>query len=236
MTPLDDVRLRLLLGRTWRYLRYLHFREAVLLAKPKTILCIGAGQALAELALAIEFPHIRLHVTDVKSERTPNYKAAVALAGRWGVTNIVFGLCDITQPTDFRADLVASIEVLEHIADDLTVAANMRAAGRNVFCLVPFADAVTNCNPEKRRKAWEKHEHFVCGYDSEALCSLFGPPIAMRGCYWLDAGQDLRTRLMGASDEEIRSHTTALMTHAQNDIRHAVPVRTIDAAGIWGLF
>jgi hypothetical protein len=140
------------------------------------------------------------------------------------------------RPTTFRADLVCSVEVLEHIEDDERAAAGMREAGRRVFCLVPFADAATNADPERRRKAWERHEHFVVGYDAQTLSARFGGPIVMRGCYWSDAGAVLRRQLTDSTDDAIRARAPALFELAQSDLRDAVPVGPEDASGIWGLF
>src|SRR4029453_16490620 len=100
ISPMDVVRLELLRGKTWRYLRYLHLREGLLAAQDcRSVLSIGCGRGLAELALAIEFPQVSFHLTDIEGEKTPHYGAAQNHVRRWKLGNVTFGVCDILQPT-----------------------------------------------------------------------------------------------------------------------------------------
>ena len=117
---LDRIRLQLLREKKWRFLRYVHLREAFLAAspRPRSLLAVGAGVALAELAMALEFPNLSIRVTDIKSKTTPNYGRATIWATRWKLKNISFGIFDLHEPTSETADFVEAIEVLEHIKND----------------------------------------------------------------------------------------------------------------------
>ncbi len=232
LSPLEAVRLRLLREKKWRYLRYRHLREAFRHAGDcATVLSIGAGRAYAELALALEFPDKRFHVTDIHGEETPCYQKSQALAEHWQLGNITFGICDVLDASQPEADLVMSVEVLEHIEDDAQAAANMRAlARRAVFCLVPFADAAAQADPERRRLHWEQHRHFRPGYSAADLTGLFPEPRVIRGCYWRDAGILFRRKLNDLPPDRI---TLDLALEAEADVRFGVPWRIEDSAGIW---
>lgn len=233
---LRRVRLQLLLHRRWAYLRYLHMREGLLAAgNIQSVLVVGCGRGVAEVALAIEFPHIWFHLTDIESERTPNYKQAQRLVTAWSLRNVTFGILDIlARQRQNQFDLVASVEVLEHIDDDDSAAVAMRTlASRYVFALVPFADEVSNRDTMRRQQAWERHEHYRVGYDAEALRRLFPDVIVARGCYWSDTGVQLRRRLQNASDDDICEDLDELLYLAQRDVRKAVPDTLQDGLGIW---
>ena len=171
-------RLTLLRGKTWRYLRYLHFRDAVArVANDVESICVcGAGHGDSELAVAAEYPDITFTLTDIVDTEHgyPNYHATMDLAWKWGIENLKFSVWNVLEPTRRRFDLVASTEMLEHIKDDRAAVANMRqAASKFVYCLVPFADKATNANPVKRKQAWDKHKHHVFGYDETNSASCF---------------------------------------------------------------
>ena len=235
LSPLESVRARLLQGRKWRYLRYLHLRSAFALTREVgTVMSVGAGNALAELALALEHPEVQFLVTDVDSSKAPSRRLCETLARNWKVENLSFGAYDALQPSSLAADMVVSIEVLEHIEADATAAQNMNAAARRfVFCLVPFADRATNAHPARRRRAWLTHEHFRPGYDHETLAALFPNPVAIRGCYWADAGRPFRERLSALPDDEILSRRDELQAEAERDLRPGVPSLSVEASGIW---
>lgn len=188
------------------------------------------------MALALEFPEIRFHLTDIESETTPNYQNARGLAERWGLENVTFGVRDILEPEPDRYDLVTSVEVLEHIEDDARAVESMRAAANKyVFVLVSFADQKTNADENLSRKALRSHEHCRVGYEADRLQSLLPDVVAMRGCYWRERGGKLRERLKGLQDEEISASLTELGAEARNDIVEAVPSVYPEAQGIWAL-
>jgi len=222
-------------GRTWRYLRYLHFRDYLSrVAHEVDSVCVcGTGHGLAELACAIEFPHIRFTLTDIIASGYPNYYRAMSHAWQWGVDNIQFSVWNVLHVTHRRFDLVASTEMLEHVPDVRRAVRNMRsAANKYVYCLVPFADDATNADPAKRERVWRDHEHFVFGFDAKSLESLFGKAEHMAGAYWSDAGLPFRQKLAAMSPDEITASLEALAAEAEADLRDGQPKVLRDAAGI----
>ncbi len=240
---LDELVVQLLLQRKWSYLRYVHLREGLLAAGPiESVLSIGAGRGLAELALAVEFPTIRFVITDVASERTPNYQLAQDRARSWKLPNVEFGIVDATRPIEGRFDLVASVEVLEHIEDDEATIANMRAAARRfIFCLVPYADDATLADPRQQRRAWARHQHYRFGYSPDRFRVLFDDIAAMRGCYFRRAGYPLRLAVDALEDGAIRARAAEFEAAARADVADelptapATPGEPVDAQGIWVL-
>lgn len=234
---LDEVVVQLLLQRKWSYLRYVHLREGFLAAPDvKSVLAIGAGRGLAELALALEFPKVRFRITDVASDRTPNYQWAQERVRAWQLPNVEFGLLDVTKPIEERFDLVASVEVIEHIEDDEAAIAHMRAAARKyVFCLVPFADDATLADPRQARRAWARHQHYRFGYSPERFRKLFDDVAAMRGCYFRDQGFVLRQILDTQDDDAIRSRARELAEAASGDVVDRLPDTPDQTQGIWVL-
>lgn len=237
---LQKARTQLLLHRRCAYLRYLHLREGLreTLARQnvETFLAVGCGRGVAETALAIEHPTIHFHLTDVESERTPNYQQALAMAEEWGIPNVTFGVLDVLSPTASRWDLVTSVEMLERLEDDNAAAeALCRLSTGRVFTLVPFSDRVSNADRRLREKVWANHGQFRVGYEETRLHELFPGAELVRGAYWRDAGAKLRDWLQAAEVDAIREDAENLMRSAEADVRHQVPVHLNEAAGIWCL-
>lgn len=232
---LPVVQLALLRGRTWRYLRYLHFRDYLsrVSNEVETVCVCGAGHGFAELACALEFPHIKFTLTDIIAEGYPNYHRTMVHAWRWGLDNLQFSVWNVLHQTDRRFDLVASTEMLEHVPDIPRAVRNMRkAATKYVYCLLPFADDVTNADPVKRERVWNDHQHFIFGLDQKSLQSLFGDPEYIAGAYWYDAGLPFRQKLAALTEAEIESSVPELANEALADLRDAVPQTLRNAAGI----
>lgn len=234
---LAQMRNALILKRRWSYLRYLHAREALVLAEDiESVLIVGSGHGFAEIALALEFPWIHFHLTDIEGDKTPNYHRAQEFADKWNLSNATFGIRDILKPERERYDLIYSVEVLEHIEDDALAAAEMRAAAhRYVFALIPFADKTTNRDEAARIRVWEGLGHWRVGYDEEDLRRLFPGIVAMRGCYWREQGTEHRKRLYSMSNEEVTTSMSELQEEAKRDIVDAIPKIYPEAQGIWML-
>lgn len=240
---LDELIVALLLQRKWSYLRYVHLREGLLAAGPiESVLAVGAGRGLAELALAVEFPKVHFLVTDVASERTPNYQLAQSHARNWELPNVEFGILDVGQPIPGRFDLVASVEVLEHIEDDESAIAHMRAAARRfVYCLVPYADDATLADPRQQRRAWARHQHHRFGYSPDRFRTLFDDIAAMRGCYFREAGYPLRLTVDALPEDAIRARAAEFEAAARSDVvdvlptAPATPGEPAEAQGLWVL-
>lgn len=234
-STLRKAQITLLKGKTWRYLRYLHFRDYLgrVSEEIETVCIAGGGHGFAELACAIEFPHITFTLTDIVGHGYPNYHNAMSLAWQWGLDNLRFSVWNVLNPTDRRFDLVASTEMLEHVPDVPRAVRNMRAtANRYVYCLAPFADDLTNSNPSKRQHAWKNHEHLVYGFDQKSFESLFGKGIAISGAYWSDAGLPFRQKLSSMDNDEIAASFAQLTEEASRDLRDGVPQTIKEAAGI----
>jgi len=237
---LEQLERTLLREKGWRYLRYLHLREGFLAATAsrgiETVHCLGAGKAYAEIALALEFPDVRFHITDVESERTPNYQVAEGWVRKLGLPNVTFGTLDIFDPPAATWDLVTSVETLEHLEDDETAVGNMHAmADAFVFALVPFADEAANADPARRERVWKNHEHFRVGYDEKHLRRLFPGATVIRGCYFKDAGHALRLDLAELDPDAIERDAEALIARAKGDVRDDIPKTLRDALGVWVL-
>jgi hypothetical protein len=218
---LDEIQLALLKGRTWRYLRYVHFRDAIarIANEVETVCVCGAGHGLAELAVAVEFPFLRFTLTDIIAKGYPNYHRTMDLCWRNGVTNMAFSIWDVLRPTERRFDLVASTEMLEHVPDAPRAARNMRdAATRYVYCLVPYADDRTNRNERRRAMVWKENEHFVCGYDAKSLESMFGEAEFVEPTYRHESGLAVRRTLSATSDEDIARNAEGLKRDALADL------------------
>ena len=227
----------LLHGRTWRYLRYAHAREALSIAQDvESVTVVGAGHGTAEIALALEFTNIRFCLTDW-DQASHNSARAQAWVKKWRLPNVRFASLNILDPGDMpRADLVYSVEVLEHIEDDRTAAENMRRlAKKYVFCMVPFAEESLNQREDKRADMLARFGHHVAGYNAERLVSLFPLPVAVRGTYWANAGARFRAKLTELDDATIDVQHDALIEEAHADLIERIPTSHREAAGIWWL-
>lgn len=92
----------------------------------------GSGFGQYSYFIAKHFPGVKIHAIDVKEDYIADCKRFFAAAG---VNTVAFGVEDLTVPkhTD-RFDFVLSVDVMEHIADDVQVFKNfyagMRKGGR----------------------------------------------------------------------------------------------------------
>ena len=231
---LERVKLELLKGKKWRYLRYQHARQALeVMSDWEDVLVVGAGNGLAEIALALEFRDKFFYLTE-QEDTTHSFKHAKAFVEAFRMKNVAFGSLDILQPGSRKFDVVYSVEVLEHIKDDALAASNMKQiARRYIFCLVPFAQDALNSDEKKRKSVYEKHKHFVVGYDVKKLVNLFPDPITIQGCYWQDAGLVFRSKLSAMEIDSIVETHEELMYEASKDIKNRIQTKQEDALGIW---
>lgn len=233
---IDRMKVQLLKGKTWRYLRYLHARNALTYTEGwKDILVIGAGNGFAEIALALEYPDRHFYLSDYENA-THSTRHARALVKRFKMKNISFIDLNILDKPTKRFDVVYSVEVLEHIKDDKLAVQNMLLTARKyIFCLVPFATPEDNQNTSFRQRVWEKHEHYVVGYNAEELSQFFSNIIKIQGCYWADAGVGFRKQLTSMSLKEIDQNIPKLLDDADRDVKESIPKTLKDALGIWVL-
>lgn len=236
---LHKVQVQLMVRKKWAYLRYIQIREGLIEAlktagEINSFLSVGCGSGLTEVALALEFPEIKFHLTDIDTNTKIQQRLGVRMTTEWAIPNVRFGTYDTLTPSPESYDLVASIEVLEHIEADKIAAINMRAASRKyVFALVPFATHETNMNPKTRESVWKNHQHYRVGYNSDSIQEIFPNITILRGCYWDDAGIKLRQKLEHLSDEEIRASFPHLAELAKTDIRNSIPSPDRKCYGMW---
>lgn len=238
---LNKVQFQLMVRKRWAYLRYIQIREGLIevlkiAGEIKSFLSVGCGSGLTEVALALEFPEIKFHLTDIDTNTNIQQRLGVRMTTEWAISNVSFGTYDTLTPSPESYDLVASIEVLEHIEDHKIAAINMRAASRKyVFALVPFATPETNMNPKMRESVWRNHQHYRVGYNADSIQEIFPDITILRGCYWDDAGIKLRQQLEHLSDEEIRASFPHLAQLAKTDIRNSIPNADGKCYGMWVL-
>lgn len=236
---LNKVQLQLMVRKRWAYLRYIQMRQGLLEVlkmggEINSFLSVGCGAGLTEVALALEFPEIKFHLTDIDSKANIQQRLGLRMVAEWAIPNVMLDFYDALTPPSASYDLVASIEVLEHIENDRLAAINMRAASRKyVFALVPFATHETNMNPQIRESVWKNHQHYRVGYNADSITEIFPHITVLRGCYWNDAGIELRHKLGGLSDEEIKDLFPHLTQLAQTDIRDSIPSADGKCHGMW---
>jgi SAM-dependent methyltransferase len=229
-------RVALLQRRGWDYLKYLHARQAMQLMKDcESFLFVGSGYGFAEVLLAAEYPDKTFIATDYK-ETTHDFERARQNVDRIALTNIDFTILDVrTRPRRVMADAVLAVDLLQYLDDAAAAARHLLKLGsRAAFCLAPFATAADRQNGAHRRRALAQGQKTV-GFDRDSMRSLLGPTTQVRGAYWRDGGQLLRTRLAELSISEIAAQAPALYELAGKDIRQSIPANVKDAQAIKGL-
>jgi hypothetical protein len=223
---IKNLRTNLLKSRGFRYLRYIHLRDFLsrVRGSVNSVGVCGAGQGLAELALALEFPELEFTLTDVVGDGRPNYWTAMQRCMQWEIGNLRFGVWDALAAPPRRFDAVVSTEVLEHIEQASLAISNLRrAATKALYCLTPFAGQAQNSDSDRRRLAYLQHGHYVCGFDEGFFLSVLGHDTDICGAYWRDFGLDLRGRLNAMSDDEIALRYDDLLRFAERDVIRRKP-------------
>lgn len=226
----------LMRGKKYRYVRYLHAREALKkLTDVKTVLVVQAGTGHVELALAAEFPSIKFTVTE-KPGLERNLEQAKLLARRYGIGNVSFAAFDVTKRDIPPHDLVYSVEVLETFKNYPVVARNMRELARKyVFCLTSYASDEEAADPERQARALQKLKKHTPGFSESQLAKFFPNQVAVGWCYWTDAGQKLRAQLQKLERPEIVSKMQELTDLAKMDVKPQRATTRKQAQGIWVL-
>lgn len=236
--PLRTVVLELLADRGLSYLRYRHLRHALSLAGPcESVLILAAARGLAGIALALEHPATSFTLSELPT-RKDRLDGARRLVDAFGLENVRFATIDPTSGRrgDEAYDLVASFDLLQTFADPIEIAdAHLRFSRRLVFALVPFAPAANARPALERASAARGRGDSSDGFDAFELFALFPDALAVRGCYWVDAGAKLRSRLEGASVESIDDELDPLLALGEADVRPGFPRAKHDARGVWVL-
>lgn len=151
------------------FLRLVHMLDAFNHTKDvRRVLSIGCGMGHHEAFLAARFPQLEVHAMDHKLF-DHEYD--------FDLPNLKFLRADIQQaPSENDYDFVFSIETLEHIEDYPGAFRKMAAQTRPggwFYLSVPFATREEQRDESLKREAWEKHEHYLAGFDFETLDSYF---------------------------------------------------------------
>ncbi len=218
---------RILKRRKWAVHRHVHlcaaFEECARNGGLASFISIGCGSGLTELYLANRHPEVQFTLTDFDESRLAVVRKAAAAGS---LKNVQLDRLDLLNPGDAgHYDMVASIEVLEHIYDDKTAATNYRSLSSHyVYTLVPYCTEEDLTDAKEVRRAWVRLCHYRPGYTERTLTDLFGQPSRwMRPCYLPPGAQDLRTYLGTLSDEEIVDQRDQLLARAADDLNHAFP-------------
>jgi SAM-dependent methyltransferase len=134
------------------------------------VLSIGSGGGLHEAFLARTRPRLDVTGTDL-------HEPWVAR----DIPNLRFLTGDLLDPafraTLPKADFIYSIECLEHIEDDRTVAramADLLSPGGSLYLQLPFASPTEQADAALCETERRNHGHVRPGYDAEGLCRLAG--------------------------------------------------------------
>lgn len=163
---------------------YLHHRilRAALDAEPqlapRRILDAGSGPGDHSFYLARRYPNAEVLGVDVDARRVESCRES---ATRLGLSNVRFEVADLGRPSDALTaepfDLVVSIDVLEHIADQQralrTLASVLRPGGMAILHIptvrarpVPFSRWLTAFHE------WGKEEHVAEERTADGFVSL----------------------------------------------------------------
>ncbi|MBW7886730.1 MAG: class I SAM-dependent methyltransferase [Bacteroidetes bacterium] len=153
--------------RTWYVKRAL--RE-LLAGKTTSFELFDAGSGFGQYSyfLAKNFPNVSIHAIDVKEDYIEDCRQFFAQAG---IHNVQFGVEDLTVPTHVnRFDFILSVDVMEHIEDDVQVFKNFYAAMKNGGRLLIHTPS--NLGGSDVHKEGDKsfvEEHARDGYDVNDL-------------------------------------------------------------------
>ena len=117
--------LDLLLLRSWHVRREIK-KWAATAPKAASILDAGSGFGQYDFYMSSNHPDWKIRGVDVKDEQIADCNAFFSRIGR---KNVTFAIADLTAFTDASAyDLVLSVDVMEHILEDVAVFRNFYAS------------------------------------------------------------------------------------------------------------
>jgi SAM-dependent methyltransferase len=230
LTPTDEESLgRELLNLDWGLglFRWVHLANALdRTPGVKRVLSIGSGGGLHEAFLARTRPALDVTGAD---QREPSVAR--------DLPNLRFLTGDLLEPafraTLPRADFIYSIECLEHIEDDRTVAramADLLAPGGSLYLQLPFASAAEQADPLLCETERRNHGHVRPGYDGDGLRRLaesLGLEVELVACaFWVPLQP-----MLWASTEKfgplLAPHWREVLALVSGDLREGVaPDRT----------
>jgi SAM-dependent methyltransferase len=135
---------------------------------PVDVYDAGSGFGQYSYYMATHFPAARIYAVDVKEEQIDDCRS---FFGRRGLTQCTFAMEDLTQIThENRFDLVLSVDVMEHIPDDIGVFRNFYRAmrpGGTLFINTPSNLGGSDAHSEGDESFIE--EHARNGYGAEEI-------------------------------------------------------------------
>lgn len=115
--------LNLLLLRSWHIRKELRKLKKILPESPQ-ILDAGSGFGQYDFTMALQFPESKITAVDVKQEQIDDCNAFFKRIGKSEQVQFEYG--DLTKFTKEETfDLALSVDVMEHIEDDVTVFINL---------------------------------------------------------------------------------------------------------------
>jgi len=212
--------------------RWVHLADAVEKAgRVSTAVSFGSGEGLHEAFLARTRPEVSVLGVDLRRsdlvDLPPN---ARFLSG-----NLLDAAFRAGLP---RADFVFSIECLEHIEDDVTVARAMvdcLVPGGHFYLQVPFASRAEQADPGLCENERRMFGHVRPGYDEDALRALARrldlDVIFVAGAFWAPL-----QRVIWAAVEKfgpsLAPSWRAILDLARLDLRTGLPANRTEAIAI----
>jgi hypothetical protein len=186
----------------------------------RSVLSVGCGAGLSELLLAVNHPEVAFTLTDYDEAQLARPREVVE---RFGLTNVEVARLDLLDPPALPThDLVVSIEVLEHIEDDVAALGTMKAlSDRFVWALVPYCDEDQFADPRLRRRVLESHEHVRPGYPHAVLADRFADvaTVWQRNCYFEPAAAALRNQMTETRSPLLLLEQARLFELVAQDVR-----------------
>jgi SAM-dependent methyltransferase len=219
--------------------RLVHLLEAIRVVnethKVSAIVSVGSGGGLHEAFLARMFPEVSVVGLDLR-------EAYVGIE----LPNLSFHRGDVTDPAIVKripqADLVYSIECLEHIVDDSSVASAMASVvvpGGAMYLEVPFASEADLMNAEFVKEQLELHEHVRPGYTAAQLRTLIevnGLEVdQVAGAFWFPMQPLVWFAIERFGIERLLSHWREFLSLAEGDIRSSLQGTRSEATAIKAL-
>jgi len=120
------------------FLREWHVKRALraIIAENTVSTMFDAGSGFGQYSYfcAKKFPHLSILAVDVKTDQIED---CARFFGESGLSRVRFSIEDLTEPLHSdEFDLILSVDVMEHIADDMTVFRNFHRALRTGGILV----------------------------------------------------------------------------------------------------
>ena len=152
------------------YLRACHFKKVIKNLNFSSVLDAGCGLGNYTFYLARKHPRIKIDAWDYSIQ---NIEAAKKLLGQMSLDNINFSSRNLGDLSEVRKyDLICSIDVLEHIADDERVVKNFYKALKNQGQLILHLPRKNQKRHFKKFKDWSYNTHLREGYEKRVIIQL----------------------------------------------------------------